>query len=411
MRTTAGPLLFALLVARSAGGEPAVLTLERVLTDVRTRHPQLRADTARAAADRERITQSTAWVDPVAGLELQRDGSNRLLSYGHAEFQLTQKIPLPGNRESRRALATAEAAVSAASVRSREFLLVAEARENFFALLHAREQLALLRETDRVLAQAGDIVRGRLATGTAGLGTLFAAEAERAQLRERALAFEREAAEAASRLNTLRDLPAQTPVEELALPALTATFASLEDAQARALAGRPELREAEARIAVAARARDLAARASRPEPEVMLRARHANGSGQVFDGYDTGVAISVPWLNRDKYRSAQREADHRRAAAELDAAALRTRTAAEIRDAWQRLQTARENLVLYREHLLPLAARAVEGSRASLIASPSGLLDLVGAEKNLRTAQAALAAHLADYHRAAALLETLAGSD
>ncbi len=411
MRAFARLLLLALLVSRAAADPPAALTLEQVVADIRAHHPQLLADSARAAADRERIAQSTAWADPVAGLEIQRDTNNRLLSYDHAEFQLTQKIPLSGNRDRRRALATAEATVSAASVRTREWLLIADARDAFFQLLRAREQLALLRDTDRLLAQAADLVRSRLATGTGNLNSLLAAETERAQLHERVIALGREAADAAAKLNLARNLPAQSPVGELAPPALPAAFATLEEAQARALARRPELREAEARIAVAELARDLADRVWRPDPEVMLRARHANGASQAFDGYDTAVSVSLPWLNNSKYRSAQREADRRREAATLDAAALRTRTAADVREMWQRLVTSRENVELYRDRLLPLARSAVENTRSALVSGQSNLFDLVSAEKNLRAAQTSLANNLADYHRAAALLETLTGAD
>ena len=132
---------------------------------------------------------------------------------------------------------------------------------------------------------------------------------------------------------------------------------------------------------------------------------------QVFDGYDTAVALSLPWANSAKYRSAQREADRRREAATLDAAALRSRTAAEVRDAWQRFETARENVTLYRDRLLPLAHAAVASVRSGLATGRSSLPDLVTAEKNLRTAQVSLAANLADCHRAAALLDTLTGSD
>src|SRR6185369_4371027 len=98
------------------------------------------------AADRERIAQAGSWDDPVAGLEIQRESSNRLSTYDAAEFSLAQKIPLSGNRERRRALAAAEAGVSSAAIRTRELTLVAEARDAFLQLLRAREQLTLTRE-------------------------------------------------------------------------------------------------------------------------------------------------------------------------------------------------------------------------------------------------------------------------
>jgi len=415
MRTL--PSLLAGCMALCAGALAAEpLTLTQVVTDVRARNPQLRSATASAAADRERIKQSTAWEDPVAGLEVQRETSNRFTTYDAAEFSVSQKIPLSGNRERRRALATAEAGVSAAAVRTRELMLIAEARDTFFQLLRAREQLALARETDQLLVQGTEVTRSRLATGAGNVSALLLAETERTRLQERVIVLDGEIADAAATLNTLRDLPAQSPIGELAAPAAPGdaegalAFASLEEAQAHALAHRPEVQEAIARITVAQRAREVADRAWRPDPEFIVKARHMNTGSRVIEGYDTGVAVSLPWFNNGRYRSAQREADRRREVAELDAAALRSKTAAEIRAMWQRIETARRNVELYRDRLLPLARQGADNARQGLVTGAATVAELVIAQRSLIEAQTGLAANLADFHRFRAMLETLTGT-
>ena len=60
---------------------------------------------------------------------------------------------------------------------------------------------------------------------------------------------------------------------------------------------------AKRRITAAARNEDVAARAWRPDPEVMVKARHVQAGGRILNDYDTGVAVSLPWANNDKYRS------------------------------------------------------------------------------------------------------------
>ena len=412
MRT---PLAVSLLVGSvlSALAGEAPLTLEQVLADVRTRHPALHAAGATAAAERERASQAGAWEDPVAGLEFQRDATNRLSTYDHAEFSVTQKIPLSGNRERRRALATAGAEVAAAAIRSREFTLVAEARDAFFQLLRAREQLTLTQETAKLHGQADDITRSRLTTGAGNLVALLMAETERVRLDERIIALDREIADASATLNILRDLPPQAPLGELAAPALAANdlpFPSLEEAQTHALAHRPELNEAFARITEALRARELADRAWRPDPEFMVKARHMNTDSTIIKSYDTGIAISLPWFNNGKYRSAQREADHRREAAEGDAATLRSKTVAEVREMWQRIETARRNIELFRDKLLPLARQASEATRSGLINGGVTIAELVVAQRSLVDTQTSLAANVADFYRYRAMLATLAGA-
>lgn len=390
------------------------LTLDQVLGDVRARNPQLRSATALAGAERERVKQVGTWTDPVAGLEIQRETTNRLASYDAAEFSVAQKIPLSGTRERQRALATAEANVSAAAIRSREILLLAEARDAFYQVLRGREQLSLTRETDKLLGQAVEITRSRLATGRGNVSALLIAETERSRLQERIISLDQEVADASAALNTLRDLPPQSPLGELIAektPSLSLPFSTLEEAQQHALGHRPELAEASARITAAQRARELADRAWRPDPEVTLKARHLNADHRVIEGYDTGVAISLPWFNDGKYRSAQREADKRREAAELDAAVLRTKTAAEIRQLWQRAETAQRNLSLYRDKLLPLAQQGADAARQGLINGSSSIAELVTAQRSLVEVQTALAANLADFHRYHALLTLLTGKD
>ena len=413
MRPFSGFLLLFVFLGGTAFSAAAPLTLDQLLADVRARHPEIKSATATAAADRERIVQAGAWEDPVAGLELQRMNNNaRVFSYDTAQFSLSQKIPLSGNRERRRAAATAEADVSAAAIRTRSFLLVTAARDAFFQLLRTREQLALVAHSERLLVQAADLVRSRLATGNTDTNALFLAERERAQLQERVLQLEREADDVTAKLNTLRDLPPQTPIGELATPALPAAarFATLDDAQAHALAHRPELREAAARITAAARNEDVAARAWRPDPEFMVKARHVQAGGRVLNDYDTGVAISLPWANNDKYRAAQREAARRREAFTLDAAALRTKTAGEIREVWTRRDTANRTVALYRDRLLPLAHQSADSLRIGLVTGKNSLTELVIAQRALIDAQTTLAANLADFHRYNSLLATLTGA-
>lgn len=406
-------VLMALLVAPvvAAGDAAPALTLEQVIADVRAHNQEIRSSVATAAADRERITQASAWDDPTAGLELQRMNNTDLFSYNTAELQLSQKLPLAGNRARRRAAATAEANVSAAAVRSREFMLIAAARDAYYQLLRTREQLVLLHTSDRLLGEAADFVRSQLASGAADTSALLVAERERAQLQERALGLQRDEADAVATLNTLRNLPPQTLIGALAVPPEPTSFPTLEQAQAHALDHRPELAEAEARVTAAARHEDIAARAWRPDPEVTVKARHLDGGTKAINDYDTAIVISLPWLNDGKYRAAQREAARRREAAELDVQAMRTKTAAEVRDMWQRVDTARRNVSLYRDRLLPLAQQAAEATRQGVVTGKNSLFELVAAQRALVDAQTNLSAYLADYRRYAAMLATLTVAD
>jgi len=408
--------LLAFIVTAIPGHSAEPITLPAILAEVRARHPQIRAAAAIAAADRERIQQSDTWDDPIAGVEFQQAGHRQLASYDAAEFSVSQRIPLSGNRERRRAVATAAADVALAGVRTREFLLLGETSDTFFQLLRAREQLALTQASGDWLAQATTFSRQRLAAGSGRLSELISAETEQAQLDGRVVLLQREIADAAARLNTLRDLPPQTPVPELSPPPLPskevnpAGFPSLEAAQAHAFSHRPDLHEAQARIIAAQRVRELADRAWRPDPEVIFKARHLATGGRLIESYDTGFAVSLPWFNDKKYRSMQREADRRREAAELEADTLRSKTAAEIREMWQRVTTAQHQLEIYQQRLLPLARQNAASLKEDLALGKATIPEVIAAHRAWVEAQVIGAAHLADFHRFHALLHVLVGS-
>jgi outer membrane protein TolC len=142
----------------------------------------------------------------------------------------------------------------------------------------------------------------------------------------------------------------------------------------------------------------------------MVKARHLNAGSQVIEGYDTGIAVSLPWFNDGKYRAAQREADRRREAAELDAAALRTKTAGEVREMWTRLATARRTLALYRDQLLPLARQSADNVRQAIVTGKATVRELVEAQRILVDTQTTLAASVSDFHRYQAMLALLTGA-
>jgi outer membrane protein TolC len=141
------------------------------------------------------------------------------------------------------------------------------------------------------------------------------------------------------------------------------------------------------------------------DPEIMLKARHANAGSRVIEGYDTGVAVSLPWLNDGKYRATQREADRRQEAATFDAASLRNRTAAEIRAVWQEITTTRQTLTLYREQLLPAVRQSTDNLRSGLITGKVSVAEFVAARRQQLEVELAIAASTADLHRLHAMLE------
>jgi cobalt-zinc-cadmium efflux system outer membrane protein len=403
--------LLALLGAGIARAEEA-LTLPQVLAEVSRANPQVLSARALASAEEEKITQEAAWEDPIFGIASMRSGTLSPTNYSALEFSFSQKLPVTATRRRRVALAKAQAAAAGKDIGAQNTPLIIAATDAFYRLAQAREQRELTRRSDEILQRAVEAVRSRLADGGASVAGVLLAETEQARLQEEFIAFDRECADAITELNRLRNLPAETLVGPIdaTVSSAESSLPSFETLRDRALARRTEVQAAEARVTAADRATEVS-QSWLPDPTVSVFARHLRGRNDPVNEYDAEVAIALPWLHRGKYRAAVREAQHRREAAELDAAALRSRTAAELREAWNAWQSADRSMKLYSERLVPLAERALDAARTGIDSGRSGMLELIAAEKNLREVRNGLANARAERARKFGLLRAMSGEN
>src|SRR5207249_9358277 len=100
----------------------------------------------------------------------------------------------------------------------------------------------------------------------------------------------------------------------------------LERMQRSALEHRPEILGAQKKIEAAKARRTLAKRAWIPDPELRVEARQFNGTGGGIQEYDTGIFLSVPWINRGKYKAAIAEAEKMEETGERELEALQAET-------------------------------------------------------------------------------------
>jgi cobalt-zinc-cadmium efflux system outer membrane protein len=176
-----------------------------------------------------------------------------------------------------------------------------------------------------------------------------------------------------------------------------------------ALAHRPELRIAQMKIDASKARWELAKREWIPDPELRVEARQFNGAAKGISEYDTGIFISVPWLNRSKYKAAIAEARKNMETSEHELEALKTETIGMVRDQLKKIQTFHHHYDLFSEKILPLAQQTVNAKRLSYETDKSSFLDLIMAQRTLREAESMALQHLADYRIAQAELEAMIG--
>jgi outer membrane protein, heavy metal efflux system len=260
------------------------------------------------------------------------------------------------------------------------------------------------------MRQLVEATRTKYEAGRLRQSDILRSETELAQMEEARVDQRRAYSEAQTELNSLMNRPPQSPLGPAVLPPFQPADVPLEALQQSALENRPQLAAAASRIKAAQARVGLAERARFPDPEFRIEARQFNGSAWYdIREYDTAVFISLPWVNRGKYRAAIREAKKLAEVEAQDGRSLQTDTAALVRDVWLQRQSYRHHVELFRNRLLPLARQTVEATRSSYEADRATLLEVVTAQHTVQDTEAMLSDHLAHYFIAEAELRALTG--
>lgn len=410
------------------------LSLDRVLTEVVSNNPALKAARAHWEAMGARVPQARAWEDPRVGVDVERSGTTRFNTFTDNEWMLAQTIPLSGKNRQRARAASAETEGARADLRRLELDLTARARIAYSRYANVQTQLEINRKNELLLNQLVEITRTKYEVGTRTQTDMLVAETDLARLLKTRAEIERQLSDEQSQLNVLMNRPAYAelppPVPSTFKPLVSPRFRSppsphgpqnesqfildwplfLHEMHSLALARRPELLRARTRIEAAKALQDLAKRAWIPDPELRLEARQFSGRSGGISEYDTGIFFNFPWGNRGKYKAAIEEARQSREAAEQDLAALQAETLGLVRNQVKKIETLQLHYQFTRDRILPLAQLAEQSAFAAYSADRVTAVEVFTVQRGLLEAETMLPQHLADYLSAIAELEVLVGA-
>lgn len=404
----ASVLAVALMVA-SAGTARAQdtpgITLDEAVEIAFQNAPRLRVLQARVAeAAGHLLGEETYPYNP----ELDLTGAARIgADDTTADFELgvAQEIELAG--QTRKRAETARAELQAArSDRVRALrLLAGEVHLGFIAALEAREMLEVATAEAELAAQLLDLADRRL---QAGAGTqldlnVAAAELGRAEHALGAATGELAAARAAL-AETLGLSPAALPMPVGDLDVDAQALPPLSDLVAAAEANRADL-QALRDIERAARARIELARAEAwPNLSVRVFAGREDGTDTMLGA---GIAIPLPFVQRNQGAIAEARAAADRVAAERDEARLSV--IREVVTAYERHQAGLMSLAGLRKRVLGTTEENLELLRKAFEAGKAGWMDVLVMRRALFDAQRALVLTSAQVRRDRVRIDLAAG--
>lgn len=424
--------LLACAPAAALAQEPDALA--DLVARVRAANPEVEGARRLAEAAAARVPQAGALPDPVlsAGLmyvpvpsfDLGMDGMTM------GSLQLGQRLPAPGARGAREAIAQQAQLAAEWQAREVELGVVTRLKSAWYEVIFLEGALDVLTRNRALLVDLAEVARARFAVGRTPQQDVLRAQTEVTRLEEQIAGTRARAVAASAEINALLQRPPTAPlqprypeeVQALAFAgpsagAFTAAalagglgdgFPSLAELQARALRDRPMLLAHTHRIAAAREAVELARRERLPEVDVML------GWGARVDRGDmmtAMVSVPLPVFAGRKQRQAIVEARAVAAAEELGHHQMVADIQAEVATRYAALVRTREQILLLSGGVIPQARATIESATAAYQAGSVEFASLLEAQATLFRNEIDLARRLADFGRELAALERATGMD
>src|SRR2546427_3080066 len=259
MKTTTLSILLATFlllrtpIAADGGEDGAVsprLSLTEVTRFVLENNPAIKEAEHRWRAAIQRVRQAYAWDDPrVAGeSRVRRFVDVPPNAFMDQTLAIEQLIPITGKNLVRGRTAAAEAFSTFQEARRAQLDVIAKARDTYFELANAYDQLDINSKNLTSLKQIADISRSRYETGLENAANVLVAETDYSKLQEARRDLERNLSDAQSQLNTLMNRDAFAPVGVPVTATVDHAHLSVSRLQSIMLAQRPEVQMARAKI-------------------------------------------------------------------------------------------------------------------------------------------------------------------
>lgn len=398
-----GPLAHTLAAAlfffASPGFSTTPVTLEQLLTMAEEYHPLLRAGMAQIEGAQGGLRSARAYPNPtisgITGAQTIRVPGN---VSGYSQFfTFSQPLELGLLRPTRIELAKRNRETIENLLAGTRLSVLSTVRRSFFQVLRRQEEIQIQTENLRLVEDLRRRIQVRVDVGEAGRLELIRADAELVTARSAANSARLQYISALTQLRASVGsvLPADLEIsgkleEAVVLP-------PLEELRQQALENHPamaymrsEIRKSEARVQY-----EIAQR--RPQPSIIGELEQPPDS----PSYRFGVSIPLPiWYRRDG-EIAEATAEVRRASALAQSRELEFLSA--IDGAYARYDVASQQLAAFQDGLLREANEAVRAAEAAYRLGERGILEVLDAQRVLRTVR--LDYLNAQYDRQAALID------
>ncbi len=399
-------------------GGPRIATpaLDSLVAEALKNNPELRGAARETEAAGHRVRPAGALEDPMveAGLlnvpiqpfRLNREDMTMKM------LGVSQKLPYPGKRALREAVAAKEAESIGYGLRESTNRVVRDVKQAYFDLALTDETVRLLKSNRQLLEQFLHIAEGRYAVGQAAQADVLKAQTQLGRMSEELLRMERERPVLEAELARLLGRRGNATPIVAELPQIGTAVFSLETLQETALRERPQLLGLQSVIDRSARTLDLARKDAFPDFDVRFsygqRERDVANMPRE-DLFSITVAMNLPLWRKDKIEPRIAEAQAMREQTQEVQQAQQNEVLAKLRQQVAVAEQSRKSVNLYETGILPQARLAVEAALAAYRVSRVDLLMLLDSQMTLFGYEISRAKEQANFNKALAEIELLTG--
>lgn len=414
-----GLIILTLSAVGAEAQQAGAMRLGELYAEARQQSPISVAARALARAAEARISEAKLPPDP----QLQLGFMNRSLpgldpmpGIGMTQLSLMQMLPVAGQLRLKGSVASHRAAAADERASETEWEVRAAVAMAFYDLYATDRQLAVARETLRLLHDISRTAESMYRVGEGRQTDVLRAQVEIARMTEDTLRMMAMRESMAARLEALLDRSPTVPGTPV-LPVFPSVLPELETIQQQALEDRRMLRAGVAELDAATDMRRLARREIWPDLQVGIA--YAQGPSLAGMGDPTRtermgslmLGASVPIFARGRQLAMREEAAAMEQMARADLTAMRADTRGRVASAFADLERARRLQQLYRGTVLPQASATVQSAFSSYRVGAVDFMTLLDNQMTVNQFRGELAVLEADEGKAWAELEMLTGRE
>ncbi len=373
-----------------------------------TNHPALRAAASRVRAAEHATGGVRTWEDPEVMLGGQFAEEEMRADEGDILYGIQQPLPLFGKATAMRSAAGAAAAVAESEAELRfQFMR----RDLAAALFRAAQSERVVRAgTEDVawLETLAATAHARYASGEGVQMDVLRIENDLARRREEVKTDRQMHEHELFGLNRFLNRPLDTAWPGLELPAPAQAIHYNQQVVALATRFEPMIKVFRAQVAAAEAETEVARRNYRPAVSVGVEARNYSGNGDFRQAMLT-FGVSLPWLNRSKYRADIARTEAEREALERELLDREIATGQEVHDLVVRIDDARRRALLNHNEIIPRTRAMLDSAYAAWVAGTGMTRDLLEIRRMLVETELQYSRAVAEQYEAMAELVLCCG--